>query len=163
MQLTKSEKINLGTTEISKLIREQLKQKFPRCKFSVTTDYYSMGSSILVCLMKADRPIFLDEKEISDLALFRLVNDGLNKEEDIRVRQKENYHQLNQFVFRDDYNKDSWNNGVFLTEEGFNLLKEVVRIVDYYNYDDSDSQTDYYSVNFSFSIHIGKFDKPFER
>ena len=30
-----------------------------------------------------------------------------------------------------------------------------------YNYDDSDSQTDYFDTNFYYSLAIGKWDKPF--
>ena len=53
-ELTKTEKINLGTTEIAKRIRKQLKTEFPGCKFSVTTEQYAGGSSININLMKTD-------------------------------------------------------------------------------------------------------------
>jgi len=36
-----------------------------------------------------------------------------------------------------------------------------VEIVDYYNFDDSDSMTDYYHVNFAFHLSLGKWDKLF--
>jgi len=35
------------------------------------------------------------------------------------------------------------------------------QIANYYNYDDSDSMTDYYSVNFSLHLGLGEYDKPF--
>jgi len=33
---------------------------------------------------------------------------------------------------------------------------------DYYNYDNSDSQSDYFDVNFYLNIGIGRYDKPFK-
>ena len=159
-QLTKSEKISLGTKEIAKRIREQLKTEFKGCKFSVRSEYYSMGSSITVSLMKADRLIVRDFDKIPESSLFRYL-DVYRTKEKLKELQEERYHQLNHFTLREKYDSDYWCNGVFLTEEGHNLLKRVVEIADYYNYDDSDMMTDYYSVNFSFNIHLGKWDKPF--
>ena len=49
-----------------------------------------------------------------------------------------------------------------MTEEGHNLLKEAVKIAEQYNYDNSDSMTDYYDVNFGFNIWIGKWNKEFK-
>ena len=37
---------NLGTTDVAKIIRKELKTKFPETKFSVRSSKYSMGSSI---------------------------------------------------------------------------------------------------------------------
>ncbi|MEA2036006.1 MAG: LPD29 domain-containing protein [Nanoarchaeota archaeon] len=50
------------TKEISKKIRSRLKNQFPNCKFSVTSDY----SKIKVALMAGNfNPFLKDEKEIS--------------------------------------------------------------------------------------------------
>jgi len=68
-QLSRSEKIELGTKEIAKRVRQQLKAEFPRCKFSVRIEYYSMGSSITVRLMKSDIRVKKDFDEITDYAL----------------------------------------------------------------------------------------------
>ena len=43
----------LTTTEIAKKVREYVKKTYPDCKFSVRSEYYSMGSSIHVTLMEA--------------------------------------------------------------------------------------------------------------
>ena len=159
-QLTKQEKNNLGTTEISKLIKQQFKKEFPSCKFSVSSSYYSGGSSISVYLMESNIKIIKDFEDISESTLFGYESRNYTKEQ-IKDFQNNKHHQLNQYTLREDFNEDNWCNGVFLTEEGFKLLKRVVEIVDYYNYDESDSQTDYYCVNFSFHIGLGKWDKPF--
>lgn len=159
-ELTKTEKINLGTTEIAKRIRKQLKTEFSGCKFSVTTEQYAGGSSININLMKTDIKAIKDIKDIPDGAISRLGD--LYTREAIEQRQKKKYHQLNRFVLIDEYDDRQWGNGVFLTEQGHNLLQKVVKIADYYNYDDSDPQTDYFSVNFYLNIALGKWNKDFE-
>ncbi len=42
------------------------------------------------------------------------------------------------------------------------MLKRMVEIIDQYNYDNSDSQTDYYDVNFALNLGLGKWNKAFE-
>lgn len=51
---------NLSTTEISKRIRLFVKEAFPTYKFSITTEYYSMGSSIHITLMEATEDVFVN-------------------------------------------------------------------------------------------------------
>lgn len=159
-ELTKSEKISLSTTEIAKRVRQQLKAEFKGYKFSVRTKYYSMGSSITVSLMKSVVKVKKDFNDLSGYSL-NFYKDNHYTEDVLRRLQNEGYHQLNEYILRGEYKPDHWCNGVFLTEQGHILLKRVVQIADYYNYNDSDIQTDYYSVNFSFSLHLGKWDKPF--
>lgn len=161
IQLTKSQKISLGTKEISKRIREQLKKEFPKCKFSVVTEYYSGGSAIHLNLMESDRKVIKDFDDISDLALFQKEHNSNYSKEDIKKIQETDNHQLNQYQLIEEYKVNEWCNGVFLTEEGHNLLKRTVEIVNQYNYDDSDIMTDYFDVNFYLHISLGKWNKPF--
>jgi len=160
MELTKSEKISLGTKEIAKRIREQLKREFPRCKFSVVTEYYSMGSSIHISLMKANFKVKQDFSEIPEQAVLRFT-DQLRTKKQLEEMQKENYHQLNQYQLRTEHNPSEWCNGVFLTEKGHDLLKRVVEISDQYHFDESDIQTDYFNVNYYLHLNLGKWNKPF--
>jgi len=162
IQLTQSEKISLSTTEISRRLREQLKKEFQNCKFSVRSEYYSMGSSISVSLMEADFDVVKNFSDIDEDVKNRYIDD-YRTEEHIKTMQESGYCQLNSYTLRDNFNPDVWCNGVFLTEAGHKLLKRVVEIADQYNYDNSDSMTDYYDVNFSFRMEIGKWDKHFER
>lgn len=60
---------------------------------------------------------------------------------------EENYKQLNHF-FLDSYNHSE-------------ILIKIKEIANRGNYDDSDSQTDYFDVGFYLNIHVGKYDKPF--
>jgi hypothetical protein len=158
MSLSKSEKISLGTKEIAKRIRGQLKDEFPACKFSVVTQYYSGGSSITVALMVADRKIKLRFEEIPERAFGDYESRHYTADE-LKRAQTRDYHQLGRFY--DEYKSHLWSNGVFLTYQGYMLLKRVTQIADQYNYDDSDIQTDYYSVHFHFSLNLGKYDAPF--
>ncbi len=159
MELTQEQKIELGTTEIAKRIRQQLKQEYPSCKFSVRSEYFSMGSAITISLMVADRRIKRNMSEIPEQA-FLNVGNGYSKE-DIEDRQNKKYHQLNQYALKDGYDPANWCNGVFLTEQGHNLLKRVVQIAQQYNYNNSDPQTDHFDVNFYLHIELGKWNKEF--
>ncbi|MHA1852535.1 MAG: LPD29 domain-containing protein [Candidatus Heimdallarchaeaceae archaeon] len=158
-QLTQSQKIELGTKEIAKRIRQQLKSEFPRCKFSVRTEYFSGGSSITISLMVSDRRIIRHITEIPEEAFFNIGNRYTKKE--IAERQKERYHQLNHYALKQEYDPNEWCNGVFLTEQGHNLLKRVVEIAEQYNYDNSDPAIDYFDVNFYLDVELGKWNKPF--
>lgn len=160
MELTKSEKISLGTKEIAKRIREELKH-FEDCKFSVVFESYSGGSAITVALMESKIKVIKDFEELSDLAIHKTIDARYTREQ-LQKRQSEGYAQLNQYELG-EYNPDAWNNGLFLTSEGHDLLRKVVDVVNQYNYDDSDIQSDYVSVNFHFHLEIGKWNKPYKR
>jgi len=158
--LTDHEKINLGTKEIAKRIRNTLKERFKDCVFSVVMESYSGGSSISIYLMQSNFKVMQDFKDLSEEAITRYLDDGMRTREQLKTMQETNYNQLNHNI-EEEYNKDVWNNGIFLTEAGYNLFKEVCEIVNYYNYDHSDAQTDYFDTNFYLHLNIGKYDKPY--
>lgn len=160
-QLSKSEKISLGTKEIAKRIRAQLKTEFKDCKFSVTIERYSGGSSISISVMETDFKTIKDFSEIQEENIQEHIDRRGYTREQLQKLQNAEYHQLNSHTLREEFNVNGWCNGVYLTEQGHNFLKRVVEIADYYNYNDSDMMTDYYSVNFSFDIQLGKWNKPF--
>lgn len=161
IQLNQQEKISLGTKEISKRIRDQLKKEFSGCKFSVVMKSYSGGSNISINLMEGDIKVIRDFKDISESALFDYGSRSYS-EEQIREVQETKHHQLNQYTSNEDFNEDVWNNGVFLTKQGYELFKRVVEIINQYNYDNSDSQTDYSDVNFYVHLSIGKWNKDYK-
>ena len=158
-QLTKSEKIHLGIKEITKRIREQLKQ-FKNCEFSITHKSYSGGSSITIALMKANFKVFRDFEDLSESAIFSYTNDRFRTIDSLKELCLQRYAQIGEYSAQSEYNPNVWNNGHFLTLEVHNLLKEVCLIVNQYNYDNSDIQTDYFDVNFYLHLHLGKWDKP---
>jgi len=133
--LTRRERVSLGTKEIAKRVRVELKAEFPGFKFSVRKKSYSGGSSITVSIMKADRKMVIDFDNIHE-------------------------SQISENLFYSDFDSSHWNNGVFLTYQGHSVLTRVVQIVHAYHRNDSDIQRDYYSVNFHFSLQLGRCDTP---
>jgi hypothetical protein len=63
------------------------------------------------------------------------------------------YHQVNHYYI----DTDSW-----ITNYCKVVLKDILGMLNSYNYDDSDAMTDYFNTNFYVNLHIGKYDKPFE-
>ena len=165
--LTVHEKISLSTKEIAQKIRTQLKTEFENCTFSVRTEYYSGGSSIHVSLMQSvNLKVIQDFNELSENAVwnYQRRHDHVNAEQakqNLKKMQEQAYHQLSTYRANENYNPDEWNNGVFLTKEGFGLFKRVSDIINYYNYDHSDAQTDYFDVNFYVHLNIGTYEKPY--
>ena len=125
---------NLPLTEIAKLIKGKLKQDFPQCKFSVISQYYSMGASLHISLMSS--PFKVGEKD---------------------------YMQLNQYQFKDKSNIEFINNGYKITPQLFYIMEKVCTIAYSYNFDDSDIQTDYFNTNFYLHIYVGQWDKPYKQ
>jgi hypothetical protein len=159
-QLTMTEKINLPTSEIGKIVKKELKKRYPECKFSVSSEYYSMGSSLYVCLMSANFKVTKTFEEIPQDIIQFYINNGYTIEQ-LKTMCNRNYFQLNPNTLREDYNGDYWNNATFLTKKAHDMLADVVKLTDKYNWNHSDSQSDYYDVHFSLNVHIGKWDKPF--
>lgn len=125
------------TKTIAKEIRSELKSKFPTCTFSVTSDH----SEIRVTLMSWDKSPFQDGSRTGYEQL--------------------NHYYLDNYLEEYYYRPASWEGVKCLTPEAVEMLKEVVRIANRKNWDDSDIQTDYFSCHYYFSLHIGKWDKEF--
>jgi hypothetical protein len=146
MELTKSEKINISTTDIAKRIRAELKTKYPACKFSIRTHYFSGGSSIDINLMAGNFPVIDADKvkEVYDKDT-RCSQRHTLKE----VIESLGHHQINHYYIDTD---------TLMTDKAKEMFTEVVRISNQYNYNDSDIQSDYFSVRFYASFSIGKWD-----
>lgn len=50
-----------------------------------------------------------------------------------------------------------------LTEKTSVMLQTICEYLNSYNYDDSDSMTDYFDTNFYIHLAVGKWDKPFKK
>ena len=137
--------VNMTTTEISKTIKIYCKEKYPTWKFSVTSEYFSGGSSINISVMEAPVQIFNLEAEN--------VGGVPGKDIDKKINDGEMYWQLHSISDRDK--------GCF-TEYGLSVIEDVYRFMQSYNYDDSDAMIDYFSCNFYSSIYIGKWNKGFK-
>ena len=131
--------------EIAKYIRQQLKNEFPECKFSVVTRH---ARNIDVALMEAP------------FEVFEAGEDG--RYHDTRGNPIVGYAQLNEYALRDEYNVHARkSNGVVLTPKAWQVMSRAAVIMNEFNFDYSDIQSDYFFVNYYTSIAIGKWDKPF--
>lgn len=121
---------NLDIKEIAKLIREELAIEFPGCKFSVKIDRYSMGQSIDVSIQDVDfDPLHADLK--------KALASGKSYDDYVRDREYFNNGSSSKPVYNAAYDK---------------FAAKVKSIVQQYNMDDSDSQSDYFHTRFHSSI-----------
>jgi hypothetical protein len=121
--------------EIAKDTRKALKVAFPKCKFSVTIERYSMGQNMGLTLMASDFMPFIIT-EMSDM------------------EYEHGHLQVNHYYIERDHR---------ITDKAKTVLMEACKIANRENYDNSDSQTDYFDVGFYFDLNIGKWDKSFRR
>jgi len=136
--LTKQQKYNMDIKDIAKEIRSKLKKEFSSCSFSVTIERYSMGQSMSIALMSAPFEAFIWQAR----------------------EDKKQYAQINH-LWPGSYEEHLEGKFYHLTPEAWHCVKRIAEITNYYNFDDSDRQTDYFDVNFSLDINIGKWNKPF--
>lgn len=79
-----------STKEIAKILREYVKRVYPDHKFSVTTSYFSGGSSIRVALMSAPYEALLDGTKQRGLNDYYLEQDRGLSPQALRVMQDVN-------------------------------------------------------------------------
>ena len=136
------------TTEVAKYVREQLKKEFPAYKFSVTSKYFPGGSELNVALMAGPVEVFADN----------LVYYGDGK----TMVDNDQNAQLNPYTIANEYTNGICN-GRKLTPEAWTVLHRVAEIAQENNWDNSDSQSDYFDVNYYFHLDIGKWNKDYQR
>ena len=133
----------MDVKDIAKKVRKQLKNEFPKCKWSVTIQRYSGGQSLDVYLMGAPFKIFARDKMTNGYD-----NGG--------------HAQLNKYQLTSKYPGDERiYNGHYLTKKAWDVLKRACEIMDADNWDRSDIMVDYFDVNYYSSISIGKWNKDF--
>ena len=131
----------ISTQEVA-AIRKELKKELPQYKFSVTKHHHS---SVTVAFMKG--PAFA-EFQSRDRYTGEFKDDVI-----------EGHEQLNHCWAMDFYG-----------EENGSLIKKVEKIIKTAPvkaggrewYDESDAMTDYFDTAYYMSIHVGKWDKPYE-
>lgn len=151
---------NMSTTDISKAIKIYCKEKYPTWKFSVTSKYFSGGSSIDISVMEAPEQIFdLDvcrkayAEHLKNEKMGYYGGRGLGLDIEKMLADNKMHWQLHSVGERDKE---------YFTEYGFSVLQDVYAFMQSYNYDDSDSMIDYFSCNFYGSFSIGKWNKGFK-
>ena len=74
--------------------------------------------------------------------------------ENYKRETKERFHTtINQYYIKDD---------ISLSEKAMEVMTKALKIANSYNFNDSDSQIDYFHTNFYLNLAIGKWDKPFQ-
>ena len=124
----------LGDAELAAAIREDLKEYMgmPKSHIKVSKESYSMGRHIYVTLKLDYNKHVLNENE-------RLY--------DYKGELQVNHYYLEKLEG-------------LLSGEAIGLLKRARRIVDSYNYDDSNSMVDYFNTNFYYDIRIEWLNLP---
>lgn len=146
-------KMDMSLKEIATKLRERVKKEMPDIKWSITIEHYSMGQSLHISLMEAPFEAIICQRR-------RVFKNGQEEWEESQPEKQS--AQLNHYTFREGYeHTEGCSNGTKLTRKAWNVLSLVSGYATSFNFDDSDSQIDYFHTNFYLHLNIGKWDKPF--
>lgn len=161
--LSKQDKIKLSNNEVCQRLRKQLKADFPNLKISLSKKEYSGGWSMQLIILESKETRFLKRfDELSELAIFKYTTETRRTLEELKQMFERTHFQGAEINEHEKYNPDSWINGVFLTEKGFDILKSITKAVNHYNWDESNSMIDYFDVKFYLHMGLGSWIKPFK-
>lgn len=154
---------NLYGSSLSKAIRMELKEQLPNCKFSITKETYSGGQAINVNLMSAN---FNPFNELTE-EIMEKIKDNCRRSfgnfwESQLEQSIENYKKTTTEKMYEQINHYYVKESIYLTEKAKEVINKALNIINSYNFDDSDSQIDYFHTNFYLHMSIGKWDKPFQ-
>ena len=140
----------LSTKDIAKLIRKELKILYPHNKYSITTEY----NHIYVSLMQSNISPFMTKDQINFELIYHRYEGTYTKEEVDKYLYNEvieqGYMQINHFHI-----DTSWR----MTKETKEMFAKIKNMLDSFNFDDSDIQTDYFHSNYYIDLAIGRWDK----
>lgn len=129
---------------IAKEVKQKLNSQYPDCTWATRIKRFSGGQELTVSLLSASFQAFA-------------------RDIDCNGNKQNGYAQLNQYQFNKDWEAECLNNGYYLTKEAWNCMSTAYRIANADNWDNSDSQVDYFDVNYWLHLEIGQWDKPFTR
>jgi len=151
---------NLSMKDMAKAIKQELKRLYPEATFSVRTDGNAYYSSLSIYLMKSTKNPFESyenavKSERFNSYIQRYCNESeIERErEHLKKRLESGYSQINQYSIDSDYE---------LNDYGKKIMTTAKDLSDSFNYDDSDSMTDYFNCGHYLHLQIGDYDKPFE-
>lgn len=137
---------NRDIKDVAALIRNYVKEVYPTYKFSIKIQRYSMGQTLYTELKEAPQEIYKtrDELNIEDIkAIYQKLNaNGYYNGSHLEGEEWEQALQK------------AWKNSNFYkvyNEQTQAMLDDIEREVRSYNYEDIDSMTDYYDVDFHYS------------
>jgi len=133
---------NLRVKDITKIMRDYVKFVYPNFKFSISKSDYN---SIHISMMEAPVNMFKSPEEVPT------VDQWGRESDDYKKTIAQGCCQVNHYYIMDC---------VILTDYAKSVMSDIYKMVSSYNYDDSDSQTDYFDTNFYVNLSIGKWDTP---
>lgn len=162
---------HLSMVEIAKIIKKELKRVFPTSTFSITTEGNCYYNGLNISLMKDTINPLNDYKtavkEAEKNTSTRIIENydkwcGLSEQDiweseqrkkELKSRLESGNITINQYHIDKDFE---------LSEHGKKIFKYIKKLCDSFNYDDSDSMTDYFDCGFYLELKIGKDNKSFE-
>lgn len=151
---------NLTTKDIAQLIREYVKNAYPTYRFSITSDI----DSITIAL--TEYPVELTNSEL----MLKYYHTDYHKRwsyipskgniETASMTQSDIEEWINYQVETANCEQKFSKSDTWLNPVVFAVLQDVKNFMNSYNYDDTDSMTDYFDRNFYDYMQIGKGKKP---
>ena len=157
---------NLSLKDIAANVRSYVKEKYPTCKFSIRTKYASMCQELHVSIKEFPGKMYKTPEDLISEGLTEKIKstyngqpleyERLREEVESMLRRLRNNDLFNLDSFKhsdivEAYRKALDINAAFFgiqTEYFKSVVDDVEGFIASYNYDDSDSMTDYFDVNF---------------
>ena len=158
---TKSNSGLYGKDKI-KAIDDEIKKAYPDLKTSRKTGRGGYTDSFSYSILESDEPIVRNINDFSDTEIERLWNKGYNRnyyntKEDFKDHLKKElesgHFSVNEYNIKEDY---------ALTPYGKQVFRDIMKVSNAYNYDESDSMTDYFNRGHYIDLYVGKDGKPYK-
>lgn len=158
LNLDLKEKIYLNLSDVAKAVKSQLKKEFSECKFSISTEKYSMGQSLHIHLMEGPfKAVYLLKKVYNEDGNFIYIDEELEEQ-----KCQVNPYSFDSYLDRDIYRMNVTEEEK-LTFECVNVLERAYELVQLFNYDKSEPMSDYFEVNFYVHMNVGKWNKSYKQ
>ena len=157
---------HLTLKEIAAIVRGYVKENYPTCKFSIRTSYASMCQELHVSIKEFPAQMWKTGEDLKKEGLTNTVfytdNDG--KQHSYETYKEEINTMLRRLSSNGYFDKTSWTDDELIkaydearvknsffaipTDYFKAVVDDVNACVNSYNYEDIDSMTDYFDVNF---------------
>ena len=135
---------NRSLKEVAQIVRAYVKEKYPTYKFSVRTEYFSMGQELHVELKESPIEIYKTFDELTEDDFDKIL--AKLRYNHIFTKNCWTKQELDEAIKAAWENEGSWYK--VLNEVTQAVQKDVDDFVNSYNYDDCDGMTDYFHVDF---------------
>ena len=158
---TKSDSGLYGKDKI-KAIDDEIKKAYPDLKTSRKTQQGGYTDSFSYSILESGEPMVRNISDFSDTEIDRLYNKGSNKnwyktkdefKQHLAKELESGHYSINEYNIKDDYR---------LTPYGKQVIRDIMKVSNAYNYDESDSMTDYFNTGHYLDLSIGKDGTPYK-